>query len=104
MINLYNTININFNLNRNAKEKTKYLKHFKEQYDDYEHDVIDIFQTIQHFVKLKKSNIVKNKKNKVKNVFKLINVSFIIKILLHSINKRAISLQIMNYFDIKAKK
>ena len=64
MIDLRNTINMNFNLNKNAKEKTKYLKHFKEQYDDYEHDVINTSQTIKDFVKLKENNIVKNKKTK----------------------------------------
>ena len=69
-----------------------YLKHFKKQYDDYEHDVIDIFQTIKHFVKLKESDIIKNKKDKTKDVFKLINVFFMIKILLHSVNERATSL------------
>ena len=95
---------MNFNFNKNVKEKIKYLKHFKEQYNDYEHNVIDIFQTIKHFVKLKENNIVKNQKNKAKNVFKFINVFFMIKFLLHSINERAMLLQIINFFNIKAKK
>ena len=95
---------MNFNLNKDAKEKTKYLKYFKKQYDDYEHNVINTSQMIKHFVKLKESDIIKNKKNKAKNVFKFINVFFMIKILLHLINERATSLQIINYFDIKAKK
>ena len=47
---------------------------------------------IKHFVKLKKSNIIKNKKDKANNILKLINVFFIIKILLHSVNERATSL------------
>ena len=72
-----------FNIKKNAKEKTKYLKLFNDQYVDYELNVINIFQAIKHFVNLKKNDIIKNKKNKAKNISKFINVFFMIKIVLH---------------------
>ena len=93
-----------FNIKKDAKEKTKYLKLFNDQYVDYEFGVIDTLQTIKHFVNLKKNDIVKNKKDKAKNISKFINVFFMIKIILHQTNERAKSLQIIDYFDIKTKK
>ena len=41
------------------------------------------------FDELKKIDIIKNKKNKVKNILKFTNVFFIIKIILHQANKCA---------------
>ena len=72
-----------FNIKKNAKEKTKYLKLFNNQYVDYELDVIDTFQTIKHFVNLKKTTLSKIKKIKQKIFQKFINIFFMIKIMLH---------------------
>ena len=77
---------------------------FNDQYVDYEFNVIDTFQTIKNFVNLKENNIIKIKKNKIKNISKFINIFFIIKIVLHQANERAESSQIINYFNIKVKK
>ena len=72
-----------FNIKTNAKEKTKYLKLFNDQYVDYKFDVIDTFQTIKYFMNLKKSDIVKIKKDKTKNILKFTNIFLMIKIVLH---------------------
>ena len=93
-----------FNIKKDAKEKTKYLKLFNDQYVGYKLGVIDTSQTIKHFVNLKESDIVKNKKDKAKNIPKFTNVSFMIKIVLHQASERAKSSQIIDYLDIKAKK
>ena len=53
--------------------------------------MIDTSQAFKYFAKLKENNIVNNKKVKAKDVFKLFNMFFIIKLLLYLIDESVTS-------------